>query len=145
MIRRSPRATRTDTLFPYTTLFRSFEPFGRQARLGNDARAEAGGVVFDGVDDAVGGGFLFVIPVPPVRQFGRALLAEEARDMLPRRREAVADGRGDQHLATRGLRQAELILVAQGAAALVAHRRADEPSRVMIEEGWEWGREGGGG
>src|SRR3546814_7018326 len=26
MIRRPPRSTRTDTLFPYTTLFRSFEP-----------------------------------------------------------------------------------------------------------------------
>src|SRR3546814_7685977 len=26
MIRRSPRSTRTDTLFPYTTLFRSFHP-----------------------------------------------------------------------------------------------------------------------
>src|SRR3546814_6464145 len=25
MIRRQPRATRTDTLFPYTTLFRSYE------------------------------------------------------------------------------------------------------------------------
>src|SRR3546814_13559314 len=30
MIRRPPRSTRTDTLFPYTTLFRSveFKPFG---------------------------------------------------------------------------------------------------------------------
>src|SRR3546814_12365894 len=28
MIRRPPRSTRTDTLFPYTTLFRS--PYGRQ-------------------------------------------------------------------------------------------------------------------
>src|SRR3546814_18642031 len=27
MIRRPPRSTRTDTLFPYTTLFRSFLPF----------------------------------------------------------------------------------------------------------------------
>src|SRR3546814_1908505 len=27
MIRRPPRSTRTDTLFPYTTLFRSFEEF----------------------------------------------------------------------------------------------------------------------
>src|SRR3546814_20010622 len=27
MIRRPPRSTRTDTLFPYTTLFRSSEPF----------------------------------------------------------------------------------------------------------------------
>src|SRR3546814_2678855 len=28
MIRRPPRSTRTDTLFPYTTLFRSRETFG---------------------------------------------------------------------------------------------------------------------
>src|SRR3546814_8261392 len=28
MIRRPPRATRTDTLFPYTTLFRSIRPRG---------------------------------------------------------------------------------------------------------------------
>src|SRR3546814_21032032 len=27
MIRRPPRSTRTDTLFPYTTLFRSFQPY----------------------------------------------------------------------------------------------------------------------
>src|SRR3546814_8569453 len=27
MIRRPPRSTRTDTLFPYTTLFRSHRPF----------------------------------------------------------------------------------------------------------------------
>src|SRR3546814_6047238 len=33
MIRRPPRSTRTDTLFPYTTLFRS-------ARLGEDAEVE---------------------------------------------------------------------------------------------------------
>src|SRR3546814_1015372 len=31
MIRRPPRSTRTDTLFPYTTLFRSVHP--RRARL----------------------------------------------------------------------------------------------------------------
>src|SRR3546814_11684237 len=30
MIRRPPRSTRTDTLFPYTTLFRSAAPLGRQ-------------------------------------------------------------------------------------------------------------------
>src|SRR3546814_9416477 len=29
MIRRPPRSTRTDTLFPYTTLFRSTNAFGR--------------------------------------------------------------------------------------------------------------------
>src|SRR3546814_4248378 len=30
MIRRPPRSTRTDTLFPYTTLFRSTEPVFRR-------------------------------------------------------------------------------------------------------------------
>src|SRR3546814_20756770 len=37
MIRRPPRSTRTDTLFPYTTLFRSYKiatiPYTRRARL----------------------------------------------------------------------------------------------------------------
>src|SRR3546814_12312048 len=31
-IRRPPRSTRTDTLFPYTTLFRSLEPDGASFR-----------------------------------------------------------------------------------------------------------------
>src|SRR3546814_11947131 len=30
MIRRPPRSTRTDTLFPYTTLFRSINEFGSE-------------------------------------------------------------------------------------------------------------------
>src|SRR3546814_11896431 len=34
MIRRPPRSTRTDTLFPYTTLFRSKEPDMRRIILG---------------------------------------------------------------------------------------------------------------
>src|SRR3546814_13457098 len=34
MIRRPPRATRTDTLFPYTTLFRSDSDFWRAIRQG---------------------------------------------------------------------------------------------------------------
>src|SRR3546814_17776786 len=41
MIRRPPRSTRTDTLFPYTTLFRSFiDPtntyIGKDAEIGRD-------------------------------------------------------------------------------------------------------------
>src|SRR3546814_12174858 len=32
MIRRPPRSTRTDTLFPYTTLFRSFLDFASMVR-----------------------------------------------------------------------------------------------------------------
>src|SRR3546814_2803032 len=35
MIRRPPRSTRTDTLFPYTTLFRSLElPYGVVIKIG---------------------------------------------------------------------------------------------------------------
>src|SRR3546814_1327893 len=34
MIRRPPRSTRTDTLFPYTTLFRSFERARDPCRIG---------------------------------------------------------------------------------------------------------------
>src|SRR3546814_9790393 len=37
MIRRPPRSTRTDTLFPYTTLFRSAFLLGLPHQLGHDA------------------------------------------------------------------------------------------------------------
>src|SRR3546814_2948275 len=36
MIRRPPRSTSTDTLFPYTTLFRSSESMSRCGRFQND-------------------------------------------------------------------------------------------------------------
>src|SRR3546814_17331035 len=44
MIRRPPRTTRTDTLFPYTTLFRSGlrQPPNRTARSAEQALALAG-------------------------------------------------------------------------------------------------------
>src|SRR3546814_9397168 len=42
MIRRPPRSTRTDTLFPYTTLFRSPRAQGRRAHPRADRR-EGGG------------------------------------------------------------------------------------------------------
>src|SRR3546814_11283409 len=44
MIRRPPRSTRTDTLFPYTTLFRSWTSCCRRrrgGRCGADGRMEA--------------------------------------------------------------------------------------------------------
>src|SRR3546814_7421529 len=47
MIRRPPRSTRTDTLFPYTTLFRSRLPDGRP---GGDAAGTAR--LSQNVDDA---------------------------------------------------------------------------------------------
>src|SRR3546814_18236059 len=44
MIRRPPRSTRTDTLFPYTTLFRSLDAGGRRHgdRHGRRRRPHAG-------------------------------------------------------------------------------------------------------
>src|SRR3546814_7666663 len=42
MIRRPPRSTRTDTLFPYTTLFRSPEGHARLSGRRLDAAAIAG-------------------------------------------------------------------------------------------------------
>src|SRR3546814_18718151 len=41
MIRRPPRSTRTDTLFPYTTLFRSEQRLARQRYLLGDRLTEA--------------------------------------------------------------------------------------------------------
>src|SRR3546814_21084316 len=55
MIRRPPRSTRTDTLFPYTTLFRS--EFGRealQAAAGVDGKLEAVGTGLFGVSCCYG-------------------------------------------------------------------------------------------
>src|SRR3546814_9752898 len=43
MIRRPPRSTRTDTLFPYTTLFRSLAQCARRAAL-QSLRGLAGGL-----------------------------------------------------------------------------------------------------
>src|SRR3546814_4936680 len=40
MIRRPPRSTRTDTLFPYTTLFRSEFAHAFSVPLGNGRQAE---------------------------------------------------------------------------------------------------------
>src|SRR3546814_6873007 len=42
MIRRPPRSTRTDTLFPYTTLFRSARP-GSRLRSANRRYGRGGG------------------------------------------------------------------------------------------------------
>src|SRR3546814_19834151 len=43
MRRRTPRFTRTDTRFPYTTLFRSAQPTGRSGLGKDDALADRGG------------------------------------------------------------------------------------------------------
>src|SRR3546814_17293831 len=52
MIRRPPRSTRTDTLFPYTTLFRSNQ---RSARLEDPARLAQVGIVVEHMFDNLEG------------------------------------------------------------------------------------------
>src|SRR3546814_17040993 len=52
MIRRPPRSTRTDTLFPYTTLFRSFEFIGSEEVCRNRAKGAA--------DEAVDAEFVII-------------------------------------------------------------------------------------
>src|SRR3546814_12004993 len=50
MIRRPPRSTRTDTLFPYTTLFRSFAVAGERQRpdpFGDNNRGPSTMLTFD--------------------------------------------------------------------------------------------------
>src|SRR3546814_14020388 len=59
MIRRTPRSTRTDTLFPYTTLFRSVMPrpgMRRDNRLDRRAQAPTRPVATDGIADTPAGG-----------------------------------------------------------------------------------------
>src|SRR3546814_20019899 len=45
MIRRPPRSTRTDTLFPYTTLFRSPHD-AVQGQVGQESRRRVGGALY---------------------------------------------------------------------------------------------------
>src|SRR3546814_12587951 len=49
MLRRPPRSTRTDTLFPYTTLFRSVVDHLRKGQRDHD-EVDAGGAQRDGAD-----------------------------------------------------------------------------------------------
>src|SRR3546814_1364962 len=104
MIRRPPRSTRTDTLFPYTTLFRSLD-VGRLVdddRGAADLRAGAGGGRHgDDRGDAFGVDALPVVAlVLEVEQ--RALLAGHERDGLGTV-EARAAAEGDDAVVAAGL------------------------------------------
>src|SRR3546814_5507514 len=69
MIRRPPRSTRTDTLFPYTTLFRSLAD---AAQAGEDEGMRQAGAV-DGFGQGAHQGFL----AHQVREGGRPVLARQ--------------------------------------------------------------------
>src|SRR3546814_14899074 len=65
MIRRPPRSTRTDTLFPYTTLFRSECRSGGKARLRRDVGLSRAAVKF--------------LDLQPLPLWRRGLLLDPAR------------------------------------------------------------------
>src|SRR3546814_18955667 len=76
MIRRPPRSTRTDTLFPYTTLFRSTPAHG--VGTGTQALAQRARDLPGGKDQAVllshplpAGARVVAMPRPPARKRGR--------------------------------------------------------------------------
>src|SRR3546814_7973624 len=84
MILRPPRSTRTDTLFPYTTLFRSAD-HGRREGLAEDA--EQAGEHDDGKDeigDRAGGHDRGALAEPLVRKGDRALRLAHAPGVLGR-------------------------------------------------------------
>ena len=113
----------------------ALEPLGAEPRLGDDAGAKAGGVRLDRVEDRVGRHTLLRIPVAPVGQFGRELLAEQASDMAARGREAVVDGRGDQHLDDRRLRPAVALRIEEGAVHVI-ERWGQNNSRLVMLAGF---------
>src|SRR3546814_3936765 len=80
MIRRPPRSTRTDTLFPYTTLFRSLQAAGRSStrasRRGAFGRLLARGGLPGACEE---------------RRHDRQLLARSARRPAPRSEEHTSE------------------------------------------------------
>src|SRR3546814_11899330 len=91
MIRRPPRSTRTDTLFPYTTLFRSTRPY---------PHADAHG---PGAD----------------RQLRRAHAEAADRAAAPGRRQPRNDGEGRRGAGAAGRRQGDRKSVVQGKSVSV--------------------------
>src|SRR3546814_19075082 len=79
MIRRPPRSTRTDTLFPYTTLFRSPGDAGAESRMGG----QRGGI--EGRDAA------------PAT--GHALLPQEGVGLIPQAAKGGAAALRRHHVA----------------------------------------------
>src|SRR3546814_16093803 len=88
MIRRPPRSTRTDTLFPYTTLFRSFQRVGDLIWAAADQRprgfligATSGRTTLggEGLQHQDGCSPVYAASIPNCRAYDPALAYELAR------------------------------------------------------------------
>src|SRR3546814_12698455 len=84
MIRRPPRSTRTDTLFPYTTLFRSVELARQLWRLAGHRAASIGTLGVTTADDQVSTGLTtpdvatFLMNMAGLRREGKSQAQFEA-------------------------------------------------------------------
>src|SRR3546814_13995450 len=89
MIRRPPRSTRTDTLFPYTTLFRSADQFAAVPAV-----ERIGGVFGD--DHRAIVGMILVDRTQVERHLRRGRRADRDRAPLPRHGHAAVQMAADQ-------------------------------------------------
>ena len=106
----------------------AFEVERRERLAGDDAVLEAGGVALDGGDHEVGDLLAMIVPGPSLRKLRRDVLAEQARDMRALRRQAVVEGRGDQHLDHRLAAPAVRAGVVIGAVHIGEGRGDDDPA-----------------
>src|SRR3546814_14230461 len=98
MIRRPPRSTRTDTLFPYTTLFRSRVDGARTGLAGAGSRREGGAAVSAVLADAPHKPSVTVTltvhgsPAPQCskRHVGRGRMIESSQKVKPWRQDVQA-------------------------------------------------------
>src|SRR3546814_366281 len=138
MIRRPPRSTRTDTLFPYTTLFRSgraAEALGDRASAVTWYRAAAvHGFTFYGQAAAARIGVRPMIATHPAARFGHAELVAAASS--PRGRKAIeasAAGReGERDAALRSLAAEPGTPKSRALAAALARALGAIPISVSI-------------
>src|SRR3546814_11614925 len=115
MIRRPPRSTRTDTLFPYTTLFRSD---GGREDTGQPALAVAGDLApAAGVQSR---------PVAP------------AHDRQPAHRVRGDRGPDAEGLGLRGLRQGSEDRIGLCSRSVVSPRSREIGSASGRERGWKY-------
>src|SRR3546814_4515892 len=120
MVRRPPRSTRTDTLFPYTTLFRS-HPFRRPRRSGRcgtpgrEGAAQKGRITKLGDHGIVGHS-----------QFLIAMRSRPARHRL--RRPRPDSGRSEEHTSE----LQSLMRISYAVFRLKKKKQIKEPDRHLV-------------
>src|SRR5690606_30179013 len=84
----------------------AFKVERREDLPGDDGCAEVRRIFRHRVDHHLGHLFTMIVPGRAIRQLGRGVLAEQARDMGPARRERLVQGGGNEKLDDGALRPA---------------------------------------